>query len=94
MAQVAPALPTSDAQTHHALATVHALACANPRLLGSPSPRAPAPPQVPRAQSLLAPASVTPPSLHIHLTDLSQQAEDQARQFLGLDLDAIHHASL
>ena len=46
------------------------------------------------AHQLLALASDTPPTLHIHLTDLSQQAEDQARQFLGLDLDAIHHASL
>lgn len=46
------------------------------------------------AHHLLAPDSDTPPTLHIHLTDLSQQAEDQARQFLGLDLDAIHHASL
>jgi len=46
------------------------------------------------AHQLLAPASDIPPTLHIHLTDLSQQAEDQARQVLGLDLDAIHHASL
>lgn len=34
------------------------------------------------------------PVMDIHLTDLSEQAEDQSRQFLGLALDAIHHASL
>ena len=46
------------------------------------------------AHHLLATASNEPPTLRVHLTDLSEQAEDQARQFLGLALDAIHHASL
>jgi glutamate racemase len=45
------------------------------------------------SRHLLAPDSTTP-SLRVHLTDLSEQAEDQARKFLGLALDAIQHASL
>jgi glutamate racemase len=34
------------------------------------------------------------PSLEIRLTDLSPQAEDQARRFLSIPISAIHHANL
>jgi glutamate racemase len=51
------------------------------------------------AQNLLAPppaadSASAPPSLVLHLTDLSEQAEDQAHNFLGIPLTAIHHATL
>jgi len=47
------------------------------------------------AQHLLAPPQKDrPPTLTLHLTDLSQQAEDQAHRFLSIPLTAIHHATL